>query len=255
MSVVAGDLKIYGAANIAEEDVSTQGGAIDTSVRYVFTDADLANGPSGTVSVLSDSAGDTTQDVTTTGRDAAGSIVSEALSLNGVTEVDGTQYFDRILKTVIDGAHAGNVTLQDSSDVDIAVLESGVLSVRRPFYNASANPAGGAAKDYYEKTFVKNNNAVNALLEAVIIESADPEGKITFDLEDAVNDTNTSTNRLTAPAAGMLGSFDSSTKNVPPASGDLGPGSGIGMWMKLSLGAGDAATKSTWTVQISGSTA
>jgi hypothetical protein len=128
-----------------------------------------------------------------------------------------------------------------------------IMTVRRPFYNATANAAGGASKDYYEKIFIKNTGSSNNLLTAQVVESADPSTYITFDLEKwQGSGVNTSTNRVTAPAAGMLGSFDSATKSVP--STDLMAGSGIGVWMKLTLAAGTAPAKTSWTVQTTGST-
>jgi hypothetical protein len=254
MSVISSDLVIYGAANIAEADGVTHGGVIDTEVRYVFTNAPMANTLNENVDIVSDQSGDTTQTVTITGRNSEGAIITEDLSLNGVTPVTGSTAFERLLKVVSDAAHDGTITVtSQTSSSGLCTLESGVLSVRRPFYNVSSDVAGGSARAFYEKIFIKNNNSTNALLNSVVSEAADPSTNITFDLEDACNDNNTVSTRIDEAPSGMLGSFDNANKNVPGV--HLGPGSGIGCWMKLSLAAGEAADKSTWTVQIQGSTA
>lgn len=248
MSLSASDIVYHGSANHQETDSGTQGGAIDTSVKVTFTDISAT----GTVEVLSSAGGDTTQTATVYGRLASGVIDSEALSLNGTTPVAGSKSFERILKVVINAAHTGTITVRKASDdVTIMTLETGVLTCRRLFYNAEAEASGGSSKDYYEKIFAKNVNGVNALLNAVIKEQADPGANITFDLEDAVNDTNTSTNRLSAPS-GMLGSFTGSDKNVPGT--NLAAGDAIGIWLKLTLAAGATPAKNTYTVRASGST-
>lgn len=253
MSVSASDIIIYGAANIAEDDVSTHGGAINTTVRYVFDSSTLANTLNDKVSVSGSLAADTTQKVTITGRNTGGSIISEEISMNGIASVDGASTFERLLKVVVDSVHNGSISILKQTDGSIiSLIESGVLSVRRPFYNVSADVAGGSSRDYYEKVFVKNNNIVNSLLNATIAESGDPTGYITFDLEDAVNDNNSIASRLNTVPAGMLGSFDSAIKNVPGT--DLVAGSGIGVWLKMTLAAGTVAGKSTYTLAANGST-
>ncbi len=125
-----------------------------------------------------------------------------------------------------------------------------ILEVRRPFYNASA-PASGS-RSYYEKFFIKNTNSTLALTSAVVREQADPSGKITFMLPSSLDDTGTNgtgNNRQVAPS----GTFDSSDKNVGNSQ-NLSSGSAQGVWMCLTLSAGDAATKTTWTPRIQGNT-
>lgn len=253
MSVQSSDIVVYGAANIAEDNSSAQGGAIDTSVRYVFDDSTLANTLNDTVDVVSNASGDTSQTVTVYGRDASGSIVSEAFSLNGTNEQLGATTFERILKIVVDAVHTGTITVRDNgTDTTIADIESGVLEIRRPFYDVAADVSGGSSRDFYEKVFVKNNNGTNALLSAEVKENADPSGNITFDLEDAQDDNNSTASRLNTAPAGMNGSFDNDDKSVPGT--DLAAGSAIGVWLKLTLAAGASASKSTWTMQVTGNT-
>lgn len=253
MSVVASDLIIYGAQNIAEDNVSAQGGAINETVRYVFDDSSLANTLNDTVEVLSSSGSDVTQTVTVTGRNAAGSILIENFNLNGVTVQNGAVTFERILKITMSATAVGTVTVRKATgDTVIASIEPGVTSIRRPFYDVASDVVGGSARDFYEKVFVKNTNGSNALISAIIKENADTLSKITFDLEDAVDDNNSVASRLNTPPSGMLGTFDNADKSVPGT--DIAPSSAIGVWLKLSLPAGDAAQKGTWTMQIDGST-
>jgi len=251
MSIASTDIIIYGSANMPEADGSTTGGAIDTGVRLVFSDISAND----TVEVLSSNVGDTTQTVTVTGRNVAGSIVSDVLSLNGTTVVNGVVSFERILKIVINASHAGTITLRKASDnVTIATIESGVLTIRRAFYNVAADASGGSTRTYYEKCFVKNTHGSLSLLNCTIVEGSDgTEGvgaDVTFDLEDAVNDNNSSVSRTTAPT-GMLGTFTDSSKTCP--GNDLAAGSAIGVWLKLSLPAGTAAQNTTFTLTTNGS--
>lgn len=249
MPVQPSEIIAYGSATMPEDDTTTNiGGGIDVTTRVVFTDIPST----GNVVVYSTDGGDTTQTVTVTGRDASGQIVSESLGLNGTTPVAGTQQFERILKIVLSAAATGTVYVEDnvSPTTVLAALEPGVTQVRRIFYNASADAAGGSVKKYYEKVFIKNTNATLALLSATIAEQADPSGKIAFALESTLNGTDTNgtgNNRLVAPAGYT---FDNTTKSV--AGGDLTPGDAQGVWLELTLNPGDAAQKTTYTLRTSG---
>ena len=140
------------------------------------------------------------------------------------------------------------------------VFANGETEIRRPFYDVSADVLGGSARTFYEKVFVKNTNAVNSLLAMTVSEEADPSTFVTFALEDAVDDTGTSTDRTTAPAGAEIGGtgFDSATKTLATetdaSTADLAAASAIGVWLLLSLAAGEAAAKSTYTIGSNGST-
>lgn len=253
MSVVATDIVLYGSASMPESDSGAAGGAIDLTTRVVPDSASLFNTLEDTVDVVSDNAGDTTQTVTIYGRNAAGQQVSEELELAGTTPDTGATEFERIEKIVVDGAHAGTITVSKGTGGNkIVDIESGVLTIRRPFIGVSADAAGGSARTFYEKIFVRNNNADNALLSAQIAEETDAESQLEFAVEDAQDDSGTSTNRITAPAGITGDGFSSNAKSIPGA--DLAPESAIGVWLKLALPAGDPATKTTYTLEISGST-
>lgn len=250
MPVASTDLIFYGSANMQESDSGTQGGAIDATTKVIFTDIAATD----SVAISSSAAGDTTQTVTIYGRSAGGSIVSEALSLNGTTRVTGSTSFERIMKIVVNASHTGTITVTRNNSptfTAIATLESGILTVRRLFYSAQADASGGSSRDFYEKIFLKNTHGTLSLLSAAIVESADPGANITFDLESAVSGTNTATDRRTAPASGMLGTFTGSSKNVPGT--DLAAGGYIGIWLKQTLAAGATPAKNTYTLTTSGS--
>lgn len=252
MSVTASDLVIYGSASMPENDVDSAGGAIATTTRVIPDSASLMNAPGGLIEMVSDNLADT-MNVTITGRNAAGSIVSETKALNGTTVVDFTTTFERIYKIVLASAAGGTVTVrQDGGGTTIVAIEAGVTTIRRPFYGVGADAAGGSQRIYYEKVFLKNNHATLSLLSAQISESADPESQVEFALEDAVDDTESVADRTTAPVGITGDGFSGTAKNVPGT--DLAAGSAIGVWLKLTLPAGDAATKSTYTLGVSGST-
>lgn len=252
MSVASTDLVVYGCASEPQDDVSTTGGAIDTTTRIIFDSSALANVLNDKVTVLSSAAGDNTQTVTVTGRNTAGSIVTDVINLNGTTAVNGVVVFQRILKIVISAAHTGSITVKEftAPNTVIVTIETGVLTIRRMFYNAIANATGGATKTFYEKCFFKNNNGTNSLLSAQISKTADPAALMAFALENAVNDTESVANRLTAPST--VTAFDSTAKNVPGT--DLASGAAIGCWMQMTLPAGTAPQETTFTMQIAGST-
>lgn len=246
MSIVSTDIVAYAAASQPEDESSTAGGAIDTNTRVVFSDL----GTNGKVDVVSSAAGDTTQTATIRGRLASGAIDSEVLSLNGTTPVLGTKTFERLESVTLNATCAGVITVSaHTGGGTLSTVPIGELAFIRLFINAFSSPAG--AKAYYAKIFIKNKNGSLSFLNAAILENADPTGKISFALEDAVNDTHTVTNRLTAPGSHIT-AFDSASKNVPGT--NLAAGDAIGVWVKLSLSMGDSPIKSTWTVEADGQT-
>jgi len=249
------DIRIYGCTNHAEDDVSTQGGAIDTTVILAFDEPLFANELNDTLDVVSGSSSDTTQTLTITGKNSSGTIISEVLNLNGTTKVSGTKVFQIILKVVCSGSHVGDITISRNSDgravgtllgTNNAPGATAELTLRRPFYDASI-PTSGTQK-YYEKVFIKNNSS-GTYYGVTVTESSDPIGSHAFDLESAQNDTNTVANRLTKPTT-TLGTFDGSQKNVPGT--NLNGGQAIGVWLELTLTAGLLANQSIYRLLING---
>lgn len=250
MPIVAADIVAYGSASMPDDDVPTGiGGAIDLTIRVVFTDIIATD----QVEALSDNAGDTTQNLNIFGRNAAGEIVNESNLLTGTTFVLYTQVYERILKAVLDASATGVVTIRDQdTDATIMAFASGELEIRRPFYDAAADESGGASRDYHDKIFFKNNHASLTLTNAVIKEFADPSGNVAFALEATLDDsaTNGAGNRLTH-TGGLT--FNSTDKNVANSQ-NLTALAAQGTWLRLTLAAGAAANNTTVTMRVTGNT-
>jgi hypothetical protein len=148
-------------------------------------------------------------------------------------------------------SHSGTITFRNTAGSGLATMESGVDTIRRPFYNVAADAAGGSTRNFYEKFFLKNKSTTNALLDAVIIESSDPSTKLTFALQSGINDVHQVANRETAPTTSVT-AFSSSAKN--PSGSIINTGVAIGIWLNLTLNAGDTPAKTTYTLQASGTT-
>jgi len=152
------------------------------------------------------------------------------------------------------GAVPGAVTYEIADGVVFDKGPNEVTEVRRMFYDASANPSGGATKTYYEKFFVSNEHATIDLTNAKLAEIAGGvSAKVAFGIPTTLNDTGTNggTNtRQTAPA----GITFASTQLTLGASadGNLTATNAHGVWAELTLAGGDAATNSFWTPETTG---
>jgi len=251
MPVADTDIVAYAAINKPTDDTSTNGGAIDADERVVFTDL-AANDD---VEVVSDNAADT-MNITVTARNAAGETVSETVALNGTTAVilSTMGVVQRIQRALLASDAAGTVTVRRSvAGLTIGTIPAGERGFRRLFINAVSDPDAG--KNYYEKIFLKNTHATLSALSATVTQSADPTGLVTHLLAAAVDDSATSTNRITAPGAGDTldpDTFDDNSKAVPGT--DLAAGSAIGVWLRLALGTAEAPIDSTYTIALNFST-
>jgi len=244
MPIGVTDLIALGSLNRPEDDTSLVGGGIDIDNRPVF--AQLA--ANDTVQVKSDNAGDTTQNVTVTGRDAAGAEVSEVLGpLTGVTPVVGTQTFERVLKVVMDADAVGIITVERT--IGPTLIETIPIG-ERGFYGLFIKSASeSAATTRFEKFFWKNNHGSLTLSSATVELTADPAAKIRMGLEAAKNDSNTATNRKTAPG-GVTFVDDNVSQAVP--GNTLEAASAIGTWMELALAIDDPPVKDTFTTELAG---
>lgn len=260
MSVTANDIVVYGADNIAENDSDVHGGAIDTSVRYIFGDATLANNPAasggdGTLRYYSVNDSGNGVNITAYGRNLGGSLVSETKILgNSGVAITGEQVFERIMKVIADANNYG-IEVKDSSANEVVTIESGVTEIRRPFYNVSSDP--NSIKTYYEKLFVKNNHATLNLLGATFIDGGgDANDYITFALPNGLPYDESLANRLAAPTGTGIDGFSAATKTLDDNVGspDLSADDGVSVWMRMTLPQNGLAGKDTWTLQISGST-
>jgi len=194
MAVIAGDMQLYGAANMPEDDSSLVGGAIDLSTKVVHTAMTVTD----TIDVNSDDAGDTDQVYTVHGYDASGSKVTEDLSLNGLSLVNGTQSFERITKIVkkSGSALAGTITFVEHTGATTIVTMEGSVdaaagteidAVRTPYYGLASDPDN--TKTAYEKVFYRNNNGTTTLTDAIIRLMDGPEDTTVATTVDANSDS------------------------------------------------------------------
>jgi len=244
MSITAAELIAYGAASRPEDDASTSGGAIDTQNRPEMTQL-TAN---SVIAAVSDGAD--TRTLTVTGRLATGAIDTEALVLTGAVEVVGAKTFERILKLVLSGTDgARTVTVkQGSGGATRATIGPNELS-RNGMFLKSASEASPVSR--YEKFFWKNTNASLTLNDAEVELTADPAGKIKIGLATSKDDSGSVANRKSAP--GGISFVDDNVAIAVPTD-TLAAGEAIGTWMEQSLLADDAAQKTTFTTQVSGTT-
>ena len=247
MAIAATDLKFYAAANMPEDDTGTVGGAIDALRQVVFTQL-AANDQ---LRIVSSAAGDTTQLVTVTGRDAGGAFVSANATLNGTTPVTlgGAQTFERVLKIEMSTTAVGTVTIERNTTpfADVYVIPIGERGVFALFLKSASDPS--VTKTRYMKVFCKNTHGSLTLTAAKIDLTADPDARIKFGLAATKDDSATATNRLTAPG-GVTFFDDNNPQNVPGTT--LEAASAIGVWAEQALTVGDAPHRTTFTLKASG---
>jgi hypothetical protein len=247
MSVAPTDLKDYGSANMQETDSgSPQGGAIDLTTKIDFTDISAPDG----ITVVSSDPGDT-MGFYYWGRDVSGVIITGSTTLMGITPIPLIVTLERILKVQLLSPAAGTITITKTTGGAILItMEPGIITVRRPFYNAAAPSVG--SKTYYEKFFIKNTHGSLALTLATVAQltnriGVDPNGRIAFGLESSLDGSDSVTNRLTAPSE----TINVTTKNVANSQ-NLSPGAAQGIWMSLALSSADVATKTSVTFELAG---
>jgi len=247
MPIASTDLILYAAANTPENDTVTAGGAIDALRRLDFTQI-AANDD---IEALSDSAADT-MNATLTGRNAAGAIVSETKALTGITAIifSTAGILERVLKFELASAPAGNITVRRSvAGATVRVVPIGERGFEIFFYDSASESAGTTR---YQKGFYKNAHGSLTLNNAAVRISADPLAIMGFTLASSKNDAATSANRKTQPAVGDTDpdTFDDTSKTVP--AGTLEAASAIGVWVQMTLAADDTPKKSTFTLELSG---
>ena len=245
MPIAASDLILYASADTPEDDAAQAGGAIDLLRRLDYTQIAADDD----VEVVSDNAGDTTQGVTVDARNLAGAIVTETVSpLTGTTPVifSTIGVVERVLKCEMDATAVGIVTLQRSpaglTVRDIPVGERGF----EIFFYDSASESGATIR--YQKAFYLNNHATLTLNNAQIQLTADPEAIMDFALGTAKDDSETTTNRTTAPSA--VSAFDDAQKSVPSTT--LEAASAIALWIRMQLIADDTPKRSTFSSELAG---
>jgi hypothetical protein len=244
MPIVAADLIPYMCVNVPDDDIATNGGAIDTVGRPTFTQL-TAN---ALIAIISDGAD--VRQLTIEGRNAAGAIVTEVLTLNGAVEVVGAITFERILKLTLDATSGTRtVTVKQGAGGATRATITPNETKRWAHFKRSASESGIVIR--YEKHFWKNIHGTLTLNSAKTRLSADPAARIRVGVHTSKGDTVTTANRKTAPG-GITFVDDGVDQAVP---GDtLEAGSQIGLWIEQNLPASDPAIRNTFTTQISGTT-
>jgi len=245
MSILISELIRYAAASRPEDDVSVSGGARDAACTLDVTQM-AAN---DVLRAVSDNAGDTTQILTITGRNAAGEIVTDPIALNGITPVAGVVTFERYIKSTLSAACAGNVTLERNTgpNDDLVIIPAGMTAASSLFIGASSESTQTVR---YEKEFWRNESAESLTLNAAIIQlTTDPSASVKVGMAAAKDDTVSVANRLTAPG-GVTFVDDAVDINVPGNS--LAVNEAIGVWLELTREAGAASIKSSYTTQLEG---
>lgn len=144
------------------------------------------------------------------------------------------------------------------------ILPNPVTAVIRPFSTVAADIVGGSTRTYYEKVFMLNTDGTTALTSSTITKETDPAGLYTgggaldFAPCTALDDTNTATNRQSAPASGA-GSFSSGAapQTITPAQQTAASNSAAqaqGFWMRLTLPAGLAPANTSFDIRPAGNT-
>ena len=245
MPIVANDLVFYSSASVPTDDASTTGGAIDTASRVALTQH------TGNQSIRVVSDGADTRTVTITGRLASGVVDTEVLTLNGTTPVNGSKSFERIQSLVASTTNATRtitIRTNEGSPQDIATITPNESKRHMQFQNSTSE---GSTAVRYEKQFAKNTHATLSLLNAALKLTADPASKIEIGVGTAVNGSTNIANRKAAPA-GITFVDDNVSQGVPGT--NLAAGDACPFWVKQTLGANDAAQKSTFTTELAGST-
>lgn len=247
MPVAATDLVIYHAANNPDDDATTVGGAIDALRRPDFTQVTAGD----TVEIISTSASDT-QNCTVEARKADGTIVSETVALTGTTAkiFSGNGAVDRILKVELASVAIGTITVRKSvAGATFRQIPIGERGFSMVFRKGTSLTSG--TQNYYGKVFVKNTHATLALTNSIFKQSADPDARITHLPANVVDDTATTTNRLTAPSAANTldpDTFDDTDKTV----GNIGAGAAWGVWLRMQLPTSDTPHRTTYTIELDG---
>ena len=259
MSVSAGQLIFYASSGMPEDDSTVTGGDINSGIRLQFDDLEAST----TIVAYSTSNVDINT-LTVYGRNNAGSIVNEAITVSGTgLSLAGSTTFSGIFKATLSHATGfGLITVSGSSQNVVAKIPINESGFRLPFYAATS--AAGSSKTFYEKVFVKNRSGSSTLNTANVIQIADTgvSSKITFGLENGkscpgpfllsgVGPTGLVANRLTVPS--HVDSFGSGTRGVwPSGTGNLEPTAYQGVWLKLSLDAGEGKLDSFYEINASG---
>lgn len=245
MPIIGTDLNCFASLNRPEDDTTVSGGAVDRDNETTFTEL-AAN---DTLELVSNNAGDTTQNVTVTGRDNTGAVISDTKQVDGTNIVNFVGTFERILKVLMDADAVGNVEVRRTGDVaTVGTIPAGQRGFTRMFINAASNTSPVTR---YEKKCWANDHATLTLGDAVVTLTSDPADRIRIGLDTTKDSSSSVANRLTAPA-GVTFVDNAVAVSIP--GNQLEAGSYIGCWVEQALLANDAAFKNRFNTQLLGTT-
>lgn len=266
MSIVASELVFYTSANMPVNDTTTTGGTIENTLlksRPVFTTGQIASNTVVVVTPTANAESLVQKFVRITGRTAAGAIVDEDFSLvsGSGSSRGGNTTFERILKAQVrlsssSATHSatGDIAVRASAGTHFSNIVANESAFQLIFYDSASSTLASATR--YEKVYAKNNNATLSLTNATVAITADPDAVIEWGY--AVGSAQSVSNRMTvAPTSVTF--IDASTATQVPAvtteiatAGIIGPLEYSGIWIKQTLAQSNAALKSTFTLQIVG---
>ena len=257
MAVEATDMIFFLSANRPENDTDISGGAIDSTMRLL--DRTNTESINDQIDLVSSAAGDT-QNCVVAGYAPDGTWLEETVALNGVSHVQTVGTFLHLRKVQLASAAVGTITVAKYAAgvpvtiFTIPITEKGQVTL---FLKAAAEAVGGASKNFYEKVFLQNTHATDALINAVLWMSEDENAQLTLDCEESANvtvtnGTETTTNRVTEPTTGGTYAWgEHATQGTAHACGDAEDGNLAaserqGTWIKMTLAAGAAPDKSVF---------
>jgi len=160
-----------------------------------------------------------------------------------------------LIEYVHGGVDVGTITYTNTTNGVVGTMSPAILSqgsswrLYRMFqssYSLAASPV-----TFYDKMFWKNKNTTFAAIAPVYRLTADPQAMIQQGIHTSIDDSATIANRLTAP-----GGVSFVDDNVDQTGPDLAGGNthAQGLWIQMTVPSGHAATKSTFTTQITAGT-
>jgi len=155
MGIKKHEIIVYGSATRDYDGTTLNiGGAEDTAHRPVFTDPSSAM----EFEAVSESASDTSQTITITGRRAAGAIVSDSFTLNGQTpaQAGSPNTLERLMKGTISGAHTGAVAIMGVTNVTTGTAQGG------DDYQITLAAGASAVDDYYKDMIIRTTGGTGA---------------------------------------------------------------------------------------------
>ena len=125
-----------------------------------------------------------------------------------------------------------------------------ILTVRRCFYNASADLATGSDRAFVDKIFFVNVHATDSLTAGLVQQGDDPLGIVTHATAPAINDAGTNGTGTRAMGPAGLG-FDDTDKAIP-SGGVLAPNDAVGVWLRALFAKGSVAAMSSYLPRLTG---